>query len=128
MTNAQIRYSIRTALLAHENWKDKLNHAIVSGTMPTKISDVSRDDNCSFGRWLNSDQIPAHMKRGKPYQVIKRLHAEFHTCVGEILLDAVEGRSAQAIATFEGEYEQRSRKLNLALRKWEHELQDDVAA
>lgn len=57
-----------------------------------------------------------------PYQVIRRLHAEFHQCAGRVLDRAVAGQAGEARLLLEGEYAQRSEKLMRALGKWKREL------
>ena len=62
------------------------------------------------------------VRSGKPYQVIKRLHAEFHECASRVLTLALEKRNDDAIALLDGEYRERSDKLIRALNKWQREL------
>lgn len=128
MCNHDVSEQVRAAIGAHGAWKLKLKAAITTGHFPTDPAKVSCDDQCEFGRWLYSANLDEHTRGGKPYQVVKRLHSEFHDCAGRVLALAISGRSAQASALFETEYDQRSSTLVRALTKWRGELQQPMAA
>lgn len=103
-------------------WKLRLRTAITTGRADISASDACRDDKCAFGNWLHGADIDAQTKAGVPYQVIKRLHAEFHTCAGSVLSNLERGNAAAAVALLDGEYLERTDKLVRALTKWKREL------
>ena len=61
-------------------------------------------------------------RAGKPYQVVRRLHAEFHQSAADVLRLALAARKADADAMFQGTFAERSDKLVRALTKWKGEL------
>ena len=62
-------------------------------------------------------------KQGKPYEVVTRLHADFHKCAGTVLRKAISQESRDAASLLSGEFEQKSKILIVALNKWKNELQ-----
>jgi hypothetical protein len=128
MCNHETSEQVRAAIGAHGAWKLKLKTAITTGIFPTDPAKAGCDDQCDFGRWLYSANLDEPTRSGKPYQVVKRLHAEFHICAGRVLALALSGKAAEATALFEGEYDERSATLVRALTKWRGELQQGIGA
>lgn len=117
---------INDAIGAHGAWKLKLRTAISVGKSDIEPATVRCDDRCAFGRWLYGPTIDGHTRSGKPYQVIHRLHAEFHQTAATVLESALAGRKAQATEILDGEFKERSEKLVRALTKWKGELQSST--
>ena len=113
---------INTAIGAHGAWKMKLKTAINLGRADVTPAETRRDDCCPFGKWIHGSDIPAATKAGKPYQVIRRLHKEFHQSAATVLEHAIAGRKSEAEAALSGDYAERSEKLTRALTKWKSEL------
>lgn len=122
MQNTDMVAAIKTGLGAHGAWKLKLRTAISTGRSEHTPHTVSCDDKCEFGKWLYGPTIGVEIRRALPYQVVRRLHAEFHTCAGRVLTLAVANRKPDAMALLEGEYTERSDKLVRALTKWRNEI------
>jgi hypothetical protein len=74
-----------------------------------------RDDRCPFGR--TGDTIDSATRQGKPYQVVRRLHAEFQESAANVLRNALSARKVEAEKVFTGEFTERS-ELVRALTKW----------
>lgn len=121
-TDPEIAQQINAAIGAHGAWKMKLKTAINLGRADVAPAEVRRDDCCAFGKWIHSNDLSAATRAGKPYQVVRRLHAEFHQCAASILDHAISGRQGEAEGLFSGEYAERSKKLVQALTKWKREL------
>ena len=122
MKHADLDKEIRAALVAHDAWNRRLTTAINLGNCETAPSDIAVDDKCAFGKWLYGPELDEETKAGKPYQVIRRLHAEFHDVAARVAALAEAGRKGDAYALLDGEYSQRSSKLMRALTKWRSEL------
>lgn len=120
--SAAIIKEINEAIGAHGAWKLRLRTAISMGKSDVEPATVGCDDRCVFGRWLYGPSISAATKVGKPYQVVRRLHAEFHQSAATVLVNAVAGRKDQAGQILEGEFKERSEKLVRALNLWKSEL------
>jgi hypothetical protein len=122
MSNNEITREINAAIGAHGAWKLKLRTAISTGRSEVDPADVRCDDKCAFGQWLYGETIDQATRDGKPYEVVKRLHADFHKCASSVLTQATAGNDRDARTLFEGEFDERSRILVVALNKWKREL------
>ena len=122
MSSANTVQQINDAIGAHGMWKLRLRTAIRSGRGDITSHEAGCDDRCAFGKWLYGPEIDAPMKHDMPYQVVKRLHAEFHKSAGSVLAYVETGRKDEAQTIMEDEFPQRSEKLVRALTKWKGEL------
>jgi Chemoreceptor zinc-binding domain len=122
MSNALMLEEMKKAMGAHGAWKLRLRTAISVGKSDADPSQVKCDNLCEFGKWLYGQSLDAETKRGMPYHVVRRLHAEFHECAGRVLDLALRGQKSEALTLLDGEYTQRSEKLVLALTKWRREI------
>lgn len=122
MSNAEMVQEINSAIGAHGAWKLKLRVAITTGTSEVAPEKVCKDDRCPFGRWIYGPTLDSMTRAGKPYQVVRRLHAEFHQSAADVLRLALAARKADADAMFQGTFAERSDKLVRALTKWKGEL------
>ena|SRR6218665_3572831 len=123
MHNDKIIDEITSAIGAHGAWKLRLRTAISHGSSDVTPEIVAKDDQCAFGKWLHGSSLDADIRAGKPYEVVQRLHADFHRCAGDVLRKAVSGQARDANTLFEGEFTERSQILVTALTKWKGELQ-----
>ncbi|MBU6268772.1 MAG: CZB domain-containing protein [Sphingomonadales bacterium] len=121
MSDNQLTAQIDAAIGAHGLWKMRLRSAVSTGRCDISAHDAGCDDKCKFGQWLYSSSLSPALKDGVPYQVVRRLHADFHQAAGDVLADALGGRAARAEATLEGAFTERSDKLVRALMKWKGE-------
>lgn len=122
MSNVEMVEQINNAIGAHGAWKLKLRMAMVSGRSEIDPEKACRDDRCPFGRWIHGDTIDHATKLGKPYEVVRRLHAEFHQSASDVLRLAINARATEAEQAFNGPFAERSDKLVRALAKWKGEL------
>lgn len=113
---------INNAIGAHGAWKLRLRTSIRTGRCDVSVGDASRSDLCEFGRWLEGHEIAPAVKSGIPYQVVRRLHAEFHHSAGQVLGSALANRKDEAEAGMAGDFAEKSDKLVRALTKWKHEV------
>jgi len=114
--------NIRAAINAHGAWKLRLKQAIASGKITDDPRKVGLDTQCDFGKWIHGNTLSPEIKSTKPYQVIKRLHAEFHTSAGRVLKLAQDGDSARAADLMQSEFNIIAKKLILTLTKWKMEM------
>lgn len=75
---------MKTALAAHEVWKERLRQVFEGEVDMPDISKVARDDLCLMGQWLHRE---GRRKYGDNPAFLRLLgaHSEFHLCVGEAL-------------------------------------------
>lgn len=112
---------INKAVGAHGAWKLKLRTAISHRKSDITPELAKQDNQCEFGRWLHGPTISPEVRAGVPYGVIKRLHADFHTCASTVLRKAIDGQP-DAGDLLEGDFTERSKTLVTALSKWKSEL------
>lgn len=122
MSKQKIVSEINNALGAHGAWKLKLKTAVQLGHSTVSPTQIACDKSCAFGTWLHGTSIDTPTRSGMPYQVVRRLHAEFHECASRVASLANSGQKEAAALLLDGEYKQRSEKLSRALTKWKGEL------
>ena len=113
---------INDAIGAHGLWKMRLRTAINSGAGDVHSTTARCDDKCAFGKWLYGETLDGNTRAGKPYQVIRRLHAEFHQLAGDVLAKVERGDRPGAEHIFTGAYVEKSERLVRGLTKWKGEL------
>ena len=113
---------IDKAVLAHKEWKTRLEHAIQTGQSEFSPAIVKGDNSCEFGKWLYG--LAASDKSGSDFKTVRDLHAEFHKIAGEILQQAISGQQEEAMKnlSFGGTYGVASSKLTTALYEWKKKL------
>lgn len=122
MTASRMIDAISKAIYAHGAWKQKLRNAIASGDTDL-IMEMARDDSkCDLGILLDSPAIPQGMRATMSYQIVRRLHSEFHVCAGDVLAQAQVDRTGVADMLLSGECSDRSQVLIAALTRWKAEL------
>ena len=123
MPNQAMIAEITNAIGAHGMWKMRLRTAITTGRGEVTSATACCDDQCPFGKWLYGPSLNADLRQGMPYQVVRRLHAEFHRSAGSVLAYVERGNASLAQGTLEGDFTERSEKLVRALTKWKGEAQ-----
>lgn len=115
-----LQEQIDKAVGAHGMWKARLRSAIDTGKSDFNPAVVKTDNGCDFGKWLYTT-IEAKDKMSPRYAEIKRLHAEFHTEAGRILLLAVSGQKDAAKKDLEngaGKFLTISSSLTKEMMEW----------
>lgn len=122
MNKQSFLLEIDKAMEAHNAWRARLAEAIRDGHLDASPHDISCDDKCMFGAWLYGPSLDEDTKSRKPYQVTRRLHAEFHVTAGEVARLAKEGKRGEAYALLDNDFALRSETLGRALAKWRGEV------
>ena len=120
--NDSLIKEIDAAISAHATWKLRLKTAITTGRVEQDVETVRRCDQCAFGKWLDGPTISGDVRAGKPYEVVHRLHADFHRAAADVLIAVARGNIDAAQTTMSGDFADRSRILVVALNKWRNEL------
>ncbi len=126
MQKQEFERGLRDAIGAHGAWKMKLSTTIKFGHSEKSPDEIRDAAACAFGQWLNSSAMDANIRAGKPYQVVSRLHREFHECAANVAQHAVDGDPNGATALLENEFKDRSDTLKRALMKWDGEIRRGV--
>lgn len=88
----------KEAAHAHMTWVADLWDRIQNGD-PLDPVETGSDERCEMGRWLKEQ---AEVCSGLPeFEDLKRLHAEYHACAREAVVQAREGRKDEALRTLE---------------------------
>ncbi|AMV39853.1 CZB domain-containing protein [Planctomyces sp. SH-PL62] len=110
--------SLDHAIAAHAKWKFRLREAINTGQSEWTVEKVRPDDQCEFGKWLNSLPLPDRMR--KEWREVKVLHAGFHAAAADVLASALAGRQSEAAAAIApgGAFADVSTKLVRLITEW----------
>jgi len=116
--------AIQKAILAHSEWKVRLQKAIETGKVDVDIAQVKADNNCQFGKWLYSEELTPAEKQTVHYGTVRQLHARFHVEAASVLELARAGKKDQALKAMGlvGSYDTASNALTNALTKWQAAL------
>jgi Chemoreceptor zinc-binding domain len=90
---------INAAIVAHDEWKARLQAAIESGSSEFQPETVRADHLCPFGQWITSAE-PA-LRDSLHYERARTLHAQFHEAAAGVLALALSGRGPQALTSLE---------------------------
>lgn len=128
MSNADTINEILKAMNAHGVWKLRLRAAIVTGSSDV-TPDVARcDDKCEFGRWLLGSSVAPEIRATAYYESVRKLHADFHKCAGEVLHSALSNQADKANALLADTFSKKSHTLMVELTKWKRDLTPSKAA
>ena len=107
--------NLKNVIDAHLEWKVKLQSTL-DGTSTDKyeVQTVSQDNLCILGKWLYGPgkQLYAQMPE---YEALRQIHADFHVCAGDILLDHNNGNAAAATQKLGREFKDLSNQIQLEL-------------
>lgn len=90
--------NFRSAIDAHVGWKSRLQ-AVIDGHSAEALSAdiVASDHHCVLGKWLYA-QGQQQFGHQPDFQALVKNHAHFHTCAGQALTLAQQGKMAEAQA------------------------------
>ena len=114
---------LRAAIAAHGAWKVRLLEAVATGESTADAATTSRDDECTFGRWLHREATP-EARCSVHFQSVRDVHARFHQTAGRILRQATTVERAQAATAVRhgGELDQLLAGLIGEVNEWRDEL------
>jgi Chemoreceptor zinc-binding domain len=88
--------NLKQVLDAHREWKVRLQN-VLDGTSEEQfdIETVSQDCHCFLGKWIYSKgkKQYGHMPE---YEVVRKVHAEFHETAGQVLTEHLLGDVTKA--------------------------------
>ena len=88
--------NLKQALEAHQAWRAKLQK-VLDGESNEKfdVEYVSADNQCFLGKWIYNEAKTLYGKLPE-YEFVRKAHAEFHVCAGEVLSQHQAGNLAEA--------------------------------
>ena len=115
----ELRSQIIVAFQTHHRWVDRVEDAIVTGSVDEDLTEVVREDACQIGRWLNGG-ISEELRETALYKVTKGRHAGFHRSLAAVLQLAREDKEDEARLSLsdQGEFGQAAFKMRQTLEQW----------
>ena len=100
---------------AHIKWKVRLQNYL-DGTSQEKLDPmiICRDDQCVLGKWIHGAALK-HFHEDGTFHQLRADHAQFHFVAGNVVKHMQANERTEAEALMEGEYQQASRKVVVAL-------------
>ena len=109
--------SLYESIATHMAWRKRL-HATLDGTSNENIDvgSVAQDTLCVLGKWLHGSgkSLYSHLPE---YEALRKAHAQFHLCAGEVLLEHQNGNAVSAVAIIKGPFNNYSNQIQLDLVK-----------
>jgi Chemoreceptor zinc-binding domain len=107
--------SLQQALEAHQAWRAKLQK-VLDGESNEKFDAeyVSADNQCTLGKWIYSEGKSLYSKLPE-YEFVRKAHAEFHVCAGEVLTQHQAGNLAEAETLLKTKFRTASNKNQMLL-------------
>lgn len=107
--------NLKTVLDAHMLWKVKLESTLDgSSTEKYEVATVAQDNLCVLGKWLYGPGKKLYSKLPE-YEALRKIHASFHLCAGEILVDHNKGNLIVANNKLKREFKDLSGQIQLDL-------------
>jgi len=107
--------NLQEVLGAHMAWKQKLNSTL-NGTSSERyeVSTISQDNLCVLGKWLYGPGKKLYSKLPE-YEALRKIHADFHICAGEVLIEHEKGNMQKAKEILNGKFRDASNHIQLDL-------------
>lgn len=107
--------NLKEALDAHEAWNGRLK-SVLDGTSTESIqvSEIAQDCNCHLGKWIYGPGKKSHSSY-EEYEILRKTHAEFHLCAGEILMEHQAGNDGVADKLLKTKFRNLSNRIQLDL-------------
>jgi diguanylate cyclase (GGDEF)-like protein/PAS domain S-box-containing protein len=111
------KLDINQVIEAHLNWMSRLKRVLDhTSDEQLDVSIVSQDNHCTLGKWIYG---PAKKTYGHlpEWEELRRAHANFHACAGEVLKAHQQGSAEVAATLLKGPLAQASQSNKDALVK-----------
>lgn len=107
--------NLKKALDAHEAWNARLKSILVgTSTESIQVSEIAQDCNCHLGKWIYGSGKKSHSSY-EEYAILRKTHAEFHLCAGEILMEHQAGNHDVAENLLKSKFRNLSNRIQLDL-------------
>jgi hypothetical protein len=107
--------NLKKAMDAHAAWNSRLK-SVLDGTSTESLNvgEISQDCNCHLGKWIYGPAKKSHSAY-EEYEILRKTHAEFHLCAGEILMKHQAGNDDAADKLLNTKFRSLSNKIQLEL-------------
>lgn len=108
-------FSFEAAIESHQDWKQKLKAAILSGEA-LDADTIRKDDCCQLGKWLHGEGRILYGNKNEYFDLCRK-HAFFHKLAGVVATSINTGRVEMASNLVEGHgtYARASHEVVLAI-------------
>lgn len=107
--------NLKNVIDAHFEWKSRLESTLDGSSSKTyDAADVAKDNLCTLGKWLYGPGKKLYSKLPE-YKELLKVHAEFHICASEILIDHDGGDTEQANKKLDREFNDLSGQIQIDL-------------
>ncbi|MBK6909207.1 MAG: CZB domain-containing protein [Rhodocyclaceae bacterium] len=96
------RFDFEAAMNAHMAWKGRLRDFIQGRGEALDPAVISCDDQCALGKWIYGDGRA--LSHHRHYGELKRHHAEFHQCAGDVVKAQVDGQIERALELMSSQF------------------------
>lgn len=110
-------YDLDEAIRSHLNWRQLFMSKISNGIKDVDLKELSCPDKCDLGKWIKRvEQIEPNEKI---LIELKKAHATFHECAGEIATRIIrDGSSISSLEINSGtKFDEKSKKLLYFIKK-----------
>jgi hypothetical protein len=107
--------NLAQVLDAHMAWKSRLQNTLHgTSTEQLEVSVVAQDNMCVLGKWLYGEGKKqfGHLLE---YEALRKTHADFHLCAGEVLIEHHNGKRDAAENILKGKFRNQSDMIQLDL-------------
>jgi hypothetical protein len=101
---------LKQALEIHHVLNEKLQNTLEGNNdAGLEVAVISQDNVCTIGKWLYGEgkTLYAHLPE---YEAMRQVHAELHTCAGEVLTEHQIGNKDYADVLFKTKFRTASNK------------------
>jgi hypothetical protein len=122
---SEVLGSLDKAIAAHATWKRRLKTAAETGQSEVTPQTAAVDHQCDFGKWLQGAGAKlSAAEKGSDFELVRKLHADFHRCAGNTLDKALKRDQAgyERDMTLNGSFTGASAKLTEAMMAWKKRL------
>jgi hypothetical protein len=102
--------NLKDVLNAHIAWTDRLQ-AVIDGTSTEAldVAEISQSSECEFGKWMDNEghRLYGHLPE---FDALYKEHSKFHLIAGEVLIEQIDGNSANAVYLLKSKFQPVSNK------------------
>jgi len=111
------------AVIAHSEWKRKLNAYIAKPDHSLNAADVAANDKCSLGKWLSGEGLK--FARFPEFPKVVAEHTRFHKAAADVIRKADNGQNmtSEVALGAQSEFGRASGSVVLALMDLKKQVQ-----
>jgi hypothetical protein len=102
--------NLKDVLNAHMAWMDRLQ-SVIDGTSAEvlDVAEISQASECELGKWMDSEGLRLYGKLPE-FDALYKEHTKFHLIAGEVLIEQLDGNTANASYLLKSKFQPVSNK------------------